>query len=460
MPPNSGEEKPSCLNCQRQGEVCDYSIRLNWDGRSKKKGEGSAPGTQSMSFDSSSSGFRQGSAQGQYSFPTDLTSMEEQDELYVAEGSSSAHGGDRLHSSLSEYGSPQPSMTAMSPVPWPDLTSVHQVESQQLPGGFSMMHGVRQSQPFSHMPSSEPYTGSAMPEARMEGSMRMPPPYATSSSLYAGQVQSVSSPSNSAKRVRLSHFPESFGTSPHSRTQSSSSYGPGELDEAQRPASQILTPTLMALNNPMTSATSSITSEDLRARWASKSMGPPGSPADLRRVSVNSLLSNSPESEESPPKSRTGSSRGPRRPREDILSESRRTQSDPYGYDRGQPDLDVPRNNDSTAISMVTPSDPGSDVDSWLQGFDAIPEFAFGLQKRERVFAKGGYYAQTVPIQIPQSLEPLPDTLKQNPMNLLYFHHFLNHTARILVPHDCSENPFKTILPKSKYSSMATFQRH
>src|SRR5271155_2131339 len=34
------EAHPSCLNCQRQGEACDYSIRLNWDGRGKKKPEG------------------------------------------------------------------------------------------------------------------------------------------------------------------------------------------------------------------------------------------------------------------------------------------------------------------------------------------------------------------------------------------------------------------------------------
>jgi Fungal Zn(2)-Cys(6) binuclear cluster domain len=33
------EEKPSCVNCRRQGEACDYSIRLNWDGRGKKKSE-------------------------------------------------------------------------------------------------------------------------------------------------------------------------------------------------------------------------------------------------------------------------------------------------------------------------------------------------------------------------------------------------------------------------------------
>ena len=34
--PCSGEEKPRCLNCERQGETCDYSIRLNWGGHTKR----------------------------------------------------------------------------------------------------------------------------------------------------------------------------------------------------------------------------------------------------------------------------------------------------------------------------------------------------------------------------------------------------------------------------------------
>lgn len=28
-----GEERPQCANCQRQGQACDYGIRLNWNGR-------------------------------------------------------------------------------------------------------------------------------------------------------------------------------------------------------------------------------------------------------------------------------------------------------------------------------------------------------------------------------------------------------------------------------------------
>ncbi|KAJ0158600.1 hypothetical protein CTA2_11248, partial [Colletotrichum tanaceti] len=32
-----GEEHPSCTNCQKTGETCDYSVRLNWEGRRTKR---------------------------------------------------------------------------------------------------------------------------------------------------------------------------------------------------------------------------------------------------------------------------------------------------------------------------------------------------------------------------------------------------------------------------------------
>ena len=60
-----------------------------------------------------------------------------------------------------------------------------------------------------------------------------------------------------------------------------------------------------------------------------------------------------------------------------------------------------------------------------------------------------GYYADPVEIKIPRELEPLPEHLTENPMNLLYFHHFLNHTARVLIPGKCGENALRTILAKS-----------
>lgn len=33
------EARPICLNCERQDDTCDYSVRLNWDGRGKRKAE-------------------------------------------------------------------------------------------------------------------------------------------------------------------------------------------------------------------------------------------------------------------------------------------------------------------------------------------------------------------------------------------------------------------------------------
>lgn len=114
-----------------------------------------------------------------------------------------------------------------------------------------------------------------------------------------------------------------------------------------------------------------------------------------------------------------------------------------YGYDLGLHDLDTPNNNDFTAITIFSPQVHTTDSDNTSYG-------SAGLRSNDTAFESGGYYAQPVPIRIPRSLGTLPPILMENPMNLLYFHHFLNHTARILVPHDCEQNPFRQILPESE----------
>ena len=122
-----------------------------------------------------------------------------------------------------------------------------------------------------------------------------------------------------------------------------------------------------------------------------------------------------------------------------------------FGFDQGRTDLDYPRNDDANALIPYSPNTLRQ-VDS-----DRFPSpsyagstngFGFGLQPKSTRIDTQGYYAQAVPIRIPSSLLPLPELLRDNPMNLLYFHHFLNHTARILVPHDCADNPFRRILPQ------------
>ena len=45
-----GEEKPVCVNCLANREPCDYSIRLNWDGRSGKGKDGKSIDPDTLSF--------------------------------------------------------------------------------------------------------------------------------------------------------------------------------------------------------------------------------------------------------------------------------------------------------------------------------------------------------------------------------------------------------------------------
>lgn len=109
-----------------------------------------------------------------------------------------------------------------------------------------------------------------------------------------------------------------------------------------------------------------------------------------------------------------------------------------YGLDPGFPDLDLGVNDDANAIQRV--SDKTEDAPS-------VGESARG--KEQELPGTGRYYARPVPVRIPRDLEPLPAKLRDNPMNLLYFHHFMNHTAKELVPHDDQQsNPYRHVLPQ------------
>ena len=187
-----------------------------------------------------------------------------------------------------------------------------------------------------------------------------------------------------------------------------------------------------------TPAASSVTSDDIHR--PGKAFQLTQESPDLRRLSVKSLLS-----DDSPADSGTESA-------SPFMASALNTPTISYGIDRGFADRDLPNNNDAIALQGVTPSmskkslDDG-DLDSPEDSYFS-PEFGFGLYGNNSAHDQGGYYATPVTVTIPRGLTPLPPTLQDNPMNLLYFHHFLNHTARILVPHDCSANPFKNILPQ------------
>jgi len=171
-------------------------------------------------------------------------------------------------------------------------------------------------------------------------------------------------------------------------------------------------------------------------RAAPTSHGSELSSVDLRRVSVKSLIND--VSRPELPQYSTEANYGRQYPIADSNSTT-------YGYDLGLPDLDTPRNDDSLAIALFSPPSNAMDFD------DDNPYGIADAHRKDTALNGGGYYANPVPIRIPKNLEPLPPLLMGNQMNLLYFHHFLNHIARMLVPHDCERNPFRQILPESEY---------
>ena len=117
-----------------------------------------------------------------------------------------------------------------------------------------------------------------------------------------------------------------------------------------------------------------------------------------------------------------------------------------WGVDNGSEDLDIGKNDDENALSEDPAAVPGGQVFPFEIGLDERDTHHFlSLGRR----SSAPYYSEPVHVAIPSSLGQLPAKLLQNKMNLLYFHHFLDHTARVLVPHDDpNSNPFRTVLPR------------
>ncbi|EKG14629.1 hypothetical protein MPH_08102 [Macrophomina phaseolina MS6] len=285
-------------------------------------------------------------------------------------------------------------------------------------------------------PSSveSPFSSSSLSEQRT-GSPMLPP---------LRMVPAGSSPvgapvEHRSKRIRLSPANDSLvaqsfpGSLRQSYAVETAAAGSGAADAPSPYSIPPATPYSSFVGTPLTPG-SSVASEETALRSGSRPLTAPYQPSpDPRRLSVNDLLIDS---------SQPAPSARERTPHYPNLDASSGTTT--YGYDIGQPDLDTPRNDDSGAIALFSP--PVSYSGPNYFSSDGAEE----LQGRHKsiAFEADGYYAKPVPIKIPKSFEPLPSLLLENPMNLLYFHHFLNHTARILVPYDCEQNPFRSILPQ------------
>ncbi|KAL8866447.1 MAG: hypothetical protein Q9174_006298, partial [Haloplaca sp. 1 TL-2023] len=482
-----GEEKPQCQNCERASEACDYSIRLNWDGRSGKRKAGTTPERSfivnaPLEAPQTVSSGRNGSH---------AVSPPQRPSLLHSE----SQGSNRSLESIDEYkrklqfNPSEPLEQFLQDGTKPSVIDPALTEPQHNAFAYQDLSAMPRSPGRGHVGAqNEANLGTRdilstarIPSIRDVANAGYPSP---NSNLDSPLAQTVSMPTGSANHVRHSshnQMPPPFQgpfssyqpySAPHRPTDDTAfteharkrmrlspaydttevhqpfsspkyghfSNGGSSLNSMQLPTQVTNTATSPFSNHvgiPPTPAASSVTSDDAHHRPGKMSFIPQESP-DLRRLSVKSLLS-----DDSPADS------GNETP---YMASTVTTPTMDYGVDRGFRDWDIPRNNDSAALDGLSPLlsrlDSGHADHDNKDGEHLLPEFGFGLYGNNSAHDQGGYYAQPVTVTIPRELTPLPPILQNNPMNLLYFHHFLNHTARILVPHDCAANPFKNILPQ------------
>lgn len=390
------EAKPRCSNCVKQNEECDYSLKLQWGGRSKKEQNAFS------AMANATSGF------STIDFVTPSIPP-------AATSSSTAQAP-----AISEHQEPGP-----EPVPR-EIGS--DASAQPTPLDYNAVLDSRPSSYASRSPA--PYESTASYSSLPQ--FALPNPY-HSMNHPTGQYYRSSS-------LTRPSSPYDFGWSNEDRSKRA------RLDSGDGPPRSL--PPLFARPGLPEPNSSSFSPYDQASPGAPTYQSTPASltpgsssahaSPSLRRLSVNYLLSG-PTGDHASPMSTS-----------DHFSSHRRLEDGctVYGYDHGLPDLDIPKNDDNGAIN---PQTPAASLSSPASLFDEAwsPSRLFELDVEKPAFERGGYYARPVPIRIPLDLEPLPAQLADSPMNLIYFHHFLNHTARILVPHDCPDNPMKGTLPRS-----------
>ncbi|KAL8767766.1 MAG: hypothetical protein Q9209_005852 [Squamulea sp. 1 TL-2023] len=480
-------EKPRCENCERAGETCDYSIRLNWEGRNKRKVGGTTPELPTF-VNAPLENFHNGNENGPGS--SGVGERQQRPPLDKSESQSST----RSLESIEEYKKrlqftperiPQQAYDNNARLSWLDPALNNQVRqelgSQELsfisrePGQDTELHqnkmniGPRDT-PAGRIPRLRDLGNAAYPSpnssvespptvhfssprtsgghARTSSHIQMPPPFQSPFTSFQSQGMPRKAQDDSAaaaydyKRRRLSPGYDTLGGVQPMQSPQYSFFGSGSSSTSMAVAGSVINPASSPSTSiagiPPTPTASSVTSDDARNRSISNTTRPSQDSPDLRRLSVKSLLS-----DDSPADS------GNETP---YIASTVTTPTIEYGVDRGAPDLDLPRNNDAAALDGLSPS--LAQLDYFNAGLVATgeenqpAEFGFGLYGTNSAHDQGGYYAKAVNVTIPRALTPLPPILQNNRMNLLYFHHFLSHTARILVPHDCSANPFKSILPQ------------
>ncbi|KAJ5824942.1 hypothetical protein N7447_007282 [Penicillium robsamsonii] len=436
-----GEEKPACLNCQRQGDPCDYSVRLNWGGRTKRISIDS-PNSQSSGYGGAVIGFSDSFTLNDLSpisFPTPTSNP--------TDGFVDIHPGD-----LTSPRSVSPCTTApVALFESPRLSGSEGVTPpDQLQSRFSATW-AEQTHPLTTSASSAPLLqyqfGQSFDPPSYLGSMDQASGL-RSLSAFAFHTNPVSQPVS-----YLRHSVDAYNHSPgpsifHSRDErhlSQESHddqgmhlGTGSGTEQSRSSHSPQDPgglSSMLFDAHRVSIAESDATSSLRLHEA---------PSNIISVHDyhNELSSDHQvvgESNHEPDQASHESSMA-----QNNWQTYLNNVTDNYGLDSGRPDQDLTFNNDHAAIDINYALDL---ISSRWRNEEPAQSKASQRDPEPQVQFCSGYYASPVPINVPRYLSPLPSSLLENPINLMYFHHFLNHTARMLVPHNCDNNPFISVLP-------------
>jgi Fungal Zn(2)-Cys(6) binuclear cluster domain len=418
------ETHPSCFNCQRVGEACDYSIRLNWEGRGKRKTEDDSQAV----FPSGTSNTRLGiSGTGGTQLP--------KDEMYNA--------AKEQESNLSIQGIRGPRTNTTDPtVTTPAYIGYSPVDPPQQSPKFTHYHSQSSPDTAAIDPALTSYPNIVVPDYHEESYNRIlgrpDQLYTQSYERYHPASESVSrvlyQPALAMVRDVPTHQNE-FPAPPNAKQTHSSLLiearsvgddncfdrpskrgrydypgqeggGPAFLDMPPYPLlnphfSTNTTPTAPAfpMSIPLTPASSLTDSEDGYKTYPAKMLPhTTHEPPDPRRLSVESLLSRPPEIPHQ--HSRAYGSVPTFDTQTHISTPSGSDMTDEmatWGVDRGFPDLDIGRNDDVNSISGGSPLMGRDNLDLARneQGDFAPTEFGFGVQAKIAEFQKGNYYARS-----------------------------------------------------------------
>ena len=456
--------------------MCDYSIRLNWEGRGKKKAaESDAPGQINFSAGMTSAGpvrpssdDSQGVAVAPQKQFQDMPFGMKQDEGVT--GFQSPSRQDSTFENKHAEQQHEPSMVLSSRSPPYDMSMIDPALMASIvsPGGmytdniFGGIHGRSEPQymqSYERYHSSTPSTPTsvhnpAVPRHRrgrtLEDASLIAEPSsgnrannvltrdgtATTASGGSPHPQSIfETPSSNGdtqqqeavgfdrppKRARYPAGHDANSLSPHDSTMPpphTTSYPIYSVD-SQTPSAILFDSSSGGTPVTPSSSHGDDTSKDGHKRYSiTLSSNTVSVPPDVRRLSVNSLLSGPPGISYQGDQTYDGEVQGVR----DWTQEPQDESDDItiYGIDRGFKDLDIGKNDDANAITGVSPRTIRDHLNHSLdENFELMPiEFGFGMNENP-AFESGAYYDKPVHVSIPRALEPLPSKLLENPMNLL-----------------------------------------